>query len=337
MEGKRRLGHVNAGLRGQADRELGRRRLRLDGRCLDDRHVDDGNVDFGRLDDCGLYDCGLCDCGLDDCDLGDCGLDGRRLDGRRLRHGHRRRGFDGRLGRRDHDGDVLCRRWGNSDGHRIGHRGRRGLRDGRRFRHGLRHGLQNGLEDDEGRRQRHRRGPRGKEDEWVEVAVGVGRCPNAEMHVRGRGDRIDALANDADDRSLGDDAAAQDGHRGELKQRDGVSVSGLNRDRAAAAGNKPGERDGAAGGSDDGRAERGAEVDAAVLAAGVGIGREGERSENRSVDRPGPSTRGRSGDERRQRNRGGEQPPHGIPPSLSWRATEPHANGVAQRVFNDSA
>jgi hypothetical protein len=96
------------------------------------------------------------------------------------------------------------------------------------------------------------------------------------MDVRGARDRVLALTDLADDRTLRDRAAARDADRAELEQCDGVAVGRLDRERAAAGRHGADEGDHAGRWRPHGLAGRGADVDAAVLARGVLVGRERE-------------------------------------------------------------
>ncbi|HYK07497.1 MAG TPA: hypothetical protein VEW11_06975 [Gaiellaceae bacterium] len=121
----------------------------------------------------------------------------------------------------------------------------------------------------------------------------------------------------ADDLALGDGGAACDGDRAELEHRDGVAVCGLDRQRAAACGDRAGERDDAGGRRANLVAGRGADVDAAVLAGLVLVARERERTQDRPIRRPDPAGRNRDDDQGRDRSddRDEEHAPHRIPPS----------------------
>ena len=130
-------------------------------------------------------------------------------------------------------------------------------------------------------------------------------------------DRVLARTDLADDRTFRDRASASDGDRAELEQCHGVAVDRLDRERAAAGRHGADEGDDAAGRRPHGLAGRGADVDAAVLARRVLVGRERERAQERSVGGPGPA--GRNGDDEKRRDRcndrGGEDAPHRTPPS----------------------
>ena len=212
---------------------------------------------------------------------------GRRGTGRRLRARiFRRRRLRGRsLG----SGLGRCGWCGRVDG------GGQRRRDGRRLGGGNGRG-----------RRRLRRGGRSRREEaqGVDVALRIGRDPDAEVDVRllelGRAARAHAT----DGRAFGDDRALQHADRAEMDERDRVAVVGVDRDRLAAAGNRPGKRDGSARGSDDVCPGRVGNVDSPMLAASVRVVTKRERLEHRSVCRPGPRARtGRP----HERNRKSEQ------------------------------
>jgi hypothetical protein len=130
------------------------------------------------------------------------------------------------------------------------------------------------------------------------------------VDVRCSRDRIGARADSADGGSFGDVVAVLDAGRAELEQRDGVAVRRLDRDRPAAAGNRADERDAAGCGRAHGSTDLGGDVDAAVLAARIGVVAEQERAEDRPVSGPRPGTCGRRDGERRQDDRGKQRSPH---------------------------
>jgi hypothetical protein len=130
------------------------------------------------------------------------------------------------------------------------------------------------------------------------------------MDVRSGRGRVDALADDADDRPLLDDAAAEHARRAELEQGHGIAVGRLDRDRAAAAGDGADERNRPCGRGEDRAAELSADVDAAVLSARVGVRADRERSQHRACGRPDPGMRRRGGDERRKQDQDREESPH---------------------------
>jgi hypothetical protein len=83
--------------------------------------------------------------------------------------------------------------------------------------------------------------------------------------------RLARRADGADRRALRDRRVSRDGDRAEMEERHGVAVHRGDRERPAAMRCRAGERDDPARGRGDGRPGRGADVDAAVLAAGVRV------------------------------------------------------------------
>jgi hypothetical protein len=174
---------------------------------------------------------------------------------------------------------------------------------GRRRRRGPRLG-RGGRDDRLGRRcrsGRRRRATRGQEGERVEVALVVVAAADAEVDVGLAGDRVGALADRSDALALRDVRAARDGDGSELQQRDGEPVGGPDRDRAAAVRDRADEADVAGDGRAHHRADRPADVDAAMLTAGVRVRAERERSQELPVDGPGPRSRGGGRGERSER------------------------------------
>jgi len=199
----------------------------------------------------------------------------RRLGGRSQRLG-RCRGWHGRLSDRfvgDHRRRRLGRRrrgrdrLGAGHDHRCGCVGRRG--SGRRRRR-------------RGRRRRARvRRPRREECERVEVAVGVGRPPHAEVHVGRVERRRPGGPGGPDRRSLGDDGAALHRDRRQVDEGDRVAVAGGDRHRQPVPGNRAREGHGPLAGRDDGLSLRSSDDDPPALAAGVGVGAELEALQDR--------------------------------------------------------
>jgi len=161
--------------------------------------------------------------------------------------------------------------------------------------------------------------PRGEQAERVDVAVGIGGDPDAEVDVRRRRDHVGALADVADDRAFRDEAAAQDARRAELQQRHRKAVGGLDRDRPTAARDRADERDRPRGRSKHRAPELGADVDAAMLPARVAVRAERERSQHRPRCRPDPGVCCRGGGERREYDQDREDSPHNGPPLLRGR------------------
>jgi hypothetical protein len=123
------------------------------------------------------------------------------------------------------------------------------------------------------------------------------------MDVRLTRDGVDTRPDDADGCSLGNLVASPDRDCGELKQSDREPVRGLDRERATAVGKRTGERDSARCRRTNGRTDRRAHVEAAVLPAGVRVVAEREAPEHRPVDRPRPSARRRCEHERHKGGR----------------------------------
>jgi len=246
-------------------------------------------------------------------DSGRCSDDERRFGGRRRRCGRRpcrgsrtrgrsrrsrhcccrngglsrrrRRRRSGRWRDRSSDGSSRSRRSCGSTRSRLGRRrGRLGRdRSRRRRRSG---------------RRRRRGGRRRQEGERVEVALLVRGRANAEMHVRpcllgrsGRADRPDPIA-------LGHHRALRHRERAEVREGDREPVGGQDRDALPARGHDPGERHLTAGGRNDGRPGRRADVDPAVLARGIRMRRvEREPGQDRPGGGPGPRPRRRHDDD----------------------------------------
>jgi hypothetical protein len=237
-----------------------------------------------------------------------------RVDGRGLRNGgdRRRDGVGGRLDLSRH-----CDRIGCLGGSGVGvgrgchERRLRSVRcrgSGRRRRREL---VQ--------RVEAHRQEP-----DRVEVALRLRRRAHAEMDeglrhlgVAARTDRPDAVA-------LGDRRALRDGDRAEVRQRDGVTVGGRDRDALARRGDAARERDDAGGRCRHLRVGRASDVDAAMLACGKGMLRiEAERLQ----DGPGGGPRPRVGDGRKKErgeDRRDKESTHGD--RLSYRAVAREVN-----------
>ena len=160
--------------------------------------------------------------------------------------------------------------------------------------------------------------------ERIDVAVRIGGDADAEMDVGRARDGVLARPDLADDVALRDRAAARDGGRAELEQRDRVAVGGQDRERAAAVGHRADEGDGAGGRRAHRRADRLADVDAAVL-AGRRTGpppRENGRRTGPSAGQAQPAASGDDGSGRdRSNDRDGEHAPHRRTAFVTWRAT----------------
>jgi hypothetical protein len=151
---------------------------------------------------------------------------------------------------------------------------------------------------------------RRQQPERVDVAVFVVCVAHAQVDEciglsAERGDRI----------SLGDLGVPRDRIRAEVLESDCVAVGGADGDRLPARWDGADEADRAGRGRAHGGSRGSTDVDAAVLAAGVGIVSQDERSKYRPVDGPGPGERGLHADLERDEDR--KQPGeafHGAPP-----------------------
>jgi hypothetical protein len=180
---------------------------------------------------------------------------GPRLRGHRLgsRRG-RRRWVGGQAGVR-----RRVRR-GRCDG--VGRRLRRGCRRGRaRRRRG------------HARRCRRGRPARRQEPERIDVTLLVRRDADAEVDVGHGHLGVAARADRADGIALVDGGAPRDEQRSEMRERDGIAVRGRDRDAQPRARNRARERDRSRRRCGDGRAAIAGDVDAAVLAGRVRMGR----------------------------------------------------------------
>jgi hypothetical protein len=121
----------------------------------------------------------------------------------------------------------------------------------------------------------------------------VARDPHAEMHVRLSVLRLAARTNVGDRLAFLDRRTLVDSKRAEMSKRDRISGAGDDREREAVRRYRSCERHGAARRSADGVALRCGDIDATVLAAGVGVGPEREGLEDGPGDRPCPRSRNR--------------------------------------------
>ena len=201
---------------------------------------------------------------------------------------HVRRG--GRAVRRGRDRSGTARRRAIAcDRRSVSRRRRRRRRRKRRSRLRVR----------DRRRRRHRRGSeRRKEDLRVDVALGIRGESNTELHVWHRVLGNAARPDDRDRLALGNDGAPRDQRRAEVQEGHGVALAGLDRDRQTVRRDPADKRHSAAGGSQDGIAERTLDVDAAMLAGRerVVLGEE-KAAQDGAVDGPRPRARGGGEDE----------------------------------------
>jgi hypothetical protein len=224
----------------------------------------------------------------------------RRLDLRRCGRLGERRGC-GR--RRSHDVHRRGRIWGRSRSRSRSRRGSRGRRRracrSRRRRRGWgrllggRDGRRDGLGGRcrlwRGRRRRSR--ARGQEAERVDVAFLVGRAADAQVDARHRLLGRAARAHRPDRRTLAHLVAFRDADRAEMDEGHRIAVGGEDGDALTVGRERSGERDDTRRRRPDRRAFCARDVDAAVLAARVGVGPELERAKHVASRRPGPRTR----------------------------------------------
>jgi hypothetical protein len=108
----------------------------------------------------------------------------------------------------------------------------------------------------------------------------------AHLGLAGRSDGPDGIA-------LGDCGAPGDRRRAEVDERHRQAVGGLDRDGLPVDRDGAGERDGPGDRRPHGHAGRSADVDAAMLAAEIGVVAELERPQDGPVDGPCPRAAGR--------------------------------------------
>ena len=102
---------------------------------------------------------------------------------------------------------------------------------------------------------------------------------------------------------LGDRSALDPRDGSEMEERHRESIGCSNRDRAAAAGHRAGERDAARRGSEHRLSRGSANVDSPVLARGVRVPVVAEVLQYRPARRPGPGVRGRRAGQEREEDR----------------------------------
>jgi hypothetical protein len=160
------------------------------------------------------------------------------------------------------------------------------------------------------RRRRRRRigcgralrvGPGRQECERIEIAVRLGRQPNAEVHVRLGMLRLSARADGADHVALGKRRPKAHGDRAEMHERDRVPVRSTDREREARRGHGAGEPDDARHRRPNLGAARRADVEATMLPAEVRVVFQRETAQDRPVDGPAPGRGRRCEQERAQR------------------------------------
>jgi hypothetical protein len=242
----------------------------------------------------------------------------RSRDRRRRRHcGRRGRGCSGR---RRSDGRVRrsSRRRGRLSGRGRGDLRRRRGRRRRRCRRG-----RGGHRGNRHRRSRprlcridgrHSRDGVGsawrQEPDRVDVALVLVCVPNSQLHVRPAHLGISAGTDRPDAVAFGNRRPLGDPDRSELGERDRPAVRGQDRHRLPTPRHGAGEGHDASGRGTNRFAGGASDVDAAVLAGGVGVhGVEREREQDGAARRPGPG-RGRS-DEREGSDKHEQESTHG--------------------------
>jgi hypothetical protein len=241
--------------------------------------------------------------GLGRCSQRKLGL--RHRDCRRRRSTRRRRGRLDRFRGLRRLGDCRSRRDVGRRSLGLGGSGRRGRRDVGR-------GRDTGQDGRRGLRRRPSdRGSRRQERERIDIALVLASDPQAEVDVRlGEIDHA-ARPDGADDGALGHVRPARDADRPEVHERRGVPERGLDRDGLPAGRHRAGECHDSLGRREHVGSARSAEVNAAVLPGRVRVRTvEGEGTEHRPVDAPGPGLRGRCGQNERTERDDSDSPDH---------------------------
>ena len=192
-------------------------------------------------------------------------------------------------------------------------------------------------------RPRRRRASWRQEPERVDVALLVARYAHPQMDIRLRNLRVSSRTDGADDGTLRDRRPFRDDGRAEMRERDDVPVGRRDRHDQAARGHRPDERDATLGSRANLRAPRAADVDPAVLAGGVWIRADSERSQHLAVCGPRPRT-GARGHEQPDRaddraNPSTPRPPVPSPPHrrlLSLGQCESHAVVSSLVIYLDN-
>jgi len=156
-----------------------------------------------------------------------------------------------------------------------------------------------GIRLDRGRLLRGRdRCRRRQKPERIDIAVRFAGLADTQVNVRLR-----RITGRTDDVSLAHRQPSRHGNGTEPLERDGVTLGRADRDRLPAGGHGAREGDCAGGRRNHRRRGRGADVDSAVLAAGIWVVTKDERSNHRPVDGPGPGERGLHADLERDEDR----------------------------------
>jgi hypothetical protein len=159
---------------------------------------------------------------------------------------------------------------------------------------------------------------RRQQGQRIDIPLRIARRARAEVDVRLRQIDHAARPDRPDDRAFRHDRTAHHRDRPEVHERGGVAERRLDRHRLAAGRHRPCERDHSLRRGAHRAAARSAEIDAAMLAACVGMRVvEHKRPQHRTVDGPRPS----AGIGDRERTRADDQDrksPHSSPPCCQF-------------------
>ena len=180
---------------------------------------------------------------------------------------------------------------------------------------------------------------RGQEAKRVVVGVAAARVTDTEVEVRRLHRAAPARADGAEALTRGDLLALADRHRGQVQVGSvEAAVGGAHRHGEAGRAGRPGEAHRAGGGRAHGAPTRRRDVDAAVLAARVGVVAVAVGREDLSLDRPAPAGRGtrrRRGHEQRGRDREQQRSEDGTDGHAGKLGREPRLP-AARRVSESS-
>jgi hypothetical protein len=149
-----------------------------------------------------------------------------------------------------------------------------------------------------GRFRIHWSGRSRQQPERIDVCLWVAGLTHAEIDVR-----LGGLVDCGHDVPLGHLATPRDRIGAEVLKRHGVAVKRADGDRLSTRRDGAGEGDRAGDRRVNGSSRRCADVDAPVLAGGVGVLSQDEGSKHRPVDGPGPGERGLHADLERDEDR----------------------------------
>jgi hypothetical protein len=165
---------------------------------------------------------------------------------------------------------------------------------------------------------RCRRRARRQQGQRIDVSLRIARHARSEVHVRLRQLGHAARPNGPNHRSFSHEGPAHHSDRPEVDEGGGVSERRLDRHRLAAGRHGPGKGHDSVRGSEYRATAGSAEIDAAVLAAGIGMRIvERKRPQHRAVDGPRPGAS--AGDGKRTRaNEQDRKSPHRFPPCCQF-------------------